>query len=143
MSAEDTGALTEALRNCPLPCNDSAVLDDGPVMSHIRSISVDNLDAVAVKVDYCGIEVAIFCATSTRGPVRTTTSGQCSGIEIPDCGCARCGECNVCSAGFYAAQLSVAVCLVIIRGTDPGVSWQRKKSESFIPRPIWLPYWPM
>jgi hypothetical protein len=130
VGAEDTWAFTEALRNGPLPRDDPAVFDNGSIVSHIGSVPVYNLNAVAVKVEYCGIEVTIFRAASTRGPVRTTTGSQCSGIEIPDRGRAGCGECNVCSAGSYATQLSVAVCLVIICGTDPGVSWQRKKSES-------------
>ncbi len=143
MGAEDAWAFAEALRNCSLPRDDPTVFDNGPIMSHVGPVSVYDLDAVAVKVEYCGIEVTIFRATSTRGSVRTPAGSQCSGIEIPDRGRAGCGECDVCGAGFYATQLSVAVCLVIIYGTDPGVSWQRKKSESWIPRPIWLPYWPI
>jgi hypothetical protein len=73
-------------------------------MSHVGPVSVYDLDAVAVKVEYCGIEVTIFRATSTRGSVRTPAGSQCSGIEIPDRGRAGCGECDVCSAGLYARR---------------------------------------
>ena len=66
MSAENTRAFPEALRNCPLPGDDSAVFDDGAVVPHVWSISVYDLDAVSVKVQYGGIEVTVFRATRTR-----------------------------------------------------------------------------
>jgi hypothetical protein len=110
--------------------HDPAVLDNSPIFSHVESVSVNDLNAVSVEVEYCSVEVTGFRAASGRCSVRTTAGSQCCGIEIPDRCCAAGGESDMCGAGFYAMRLSVAVYLLIICGTHPGVSWQRKKSAS-------------
>jgi hypothetical protein len=119
------------------------VLDDSPIISHVETVSVNDFDAVSVEIEYCSVEMTGFRATSGRCSVRTTTGSQCRGVEIPDSCCASSGESNVCGAGFYAKRLLVAVYLKITCGTHPGVAWQRKKSASWTPKPIWLPDSPM
>lgn len=78
------------------------MLDNSPVVSHVGTIAVNDLDAVSIKVEYCSIKVAIFRATSCRCSVGSSTGSQCSGIEVPDRSRAVSGESDVRGAGFYA-----------------------------------------
>ena len=128
-----------------MPRDDAAVLVDGAVFPDVRSVAVYGFDAVSVKIQDCSVEVAGFRASSGWASVGATASYQCCGIEVPDRGRAGSGEGNVCGTSFYATPaVSCGVYDGTINcGSYPGVSWQRKKSALWMPRPIWWPDSPM
>lgn len=78
------------------------MLDHSSIISDVGSISEHDFDAVAVQIKDGSIEVTVFVATSGRGTVGATASGQGCCIEISNSRPTRSGECDVRGAGLYA-----------------------------------------
>jgi hypothetical protein len=119
------------------------MLNHGPVVSDIRPISEHDLNAVSVKVEYCRIEVAVFVRSGRRCTIGTTSTVQRCSVEVPNSGSTGRGESDMRGASFYTFLLLVALCVNFDWKAYSGVSWQRKKSASRIPKPTWPPDCPM
>lgn len=109
--------------------------DHRPVVSEVRSAGEYNFNAIAVEVEYSSIEVALIASAACRRSIGSTSGIQSGRVEVSNGRTTCSGECDVCCAGFNAGLLLVEVYMNMDRQAHPGVSWQRKKSASRIPKP--------
>jgi hypothetical protein len=78
------------------------VLNHSAIVSHIGPVPEHDFDAVAIQIEHGSVEMTIVITTRGWRTIWTTSSRQGCCIEVANCCPARGGECNVCSAGFYA-----------------------------------------
>lgn len=78
------------------------MMDDGPIVSHIRAIFENDFDAVAIKVHNGSIEGTVCVSSRRRRSIGTASGGQRSSIKVSNGRAARGGESDMCSSGFHA-----------------------------------------